>query len=232
MKELAAVERTSSPTAQTDSEALKLYPLYPYLQAARLRRALAGAGSLDSIDERAATFVTYYDREPVGRNLRRDWLSSLAAREQWQRFLEFYSAEIKDDTLRCQSFTARIATGRTENLGDEISRRVAHAAQPAGVRNCIRMVAGSEPPVARSHRAARAPCAQGRQCCLCAAAHRASPRRTHGAAPAMGLTARESSSLDRCVDRCTRNPGRSGGVARRLDTARAHESRRGNTALR
>ena len=121
LKELAAVDRTSSPTPQTDSEALKLYPLYPYLQAARLRRALTSADSLDSVDERAATFVTYYDREPVGRNLRRDWLSSLAGREQWQKFLEFYSAEIKDDTLRCQSFTARIATGRTENIGDDIA---------------------------------------------------------------------------------------------------------------
>ena len=46
-----------------DSEALRTYPLYPYLQAARIRRALADAGDeLSSVDQRAQTFITYYEK--------------------------------------------------------------------------------------------------------------------------------------------------------------------------
>src|SRR5690606_26175304 len=65
--------------ARADSEALRAYPLYPYLQAARIRKALADAGpDLTAADQRAQTFITYYERDPVGRELRRVWLASLA----------------------------------------------------------------------------------------------------------------------------------------------------------
>lgn len=107
-----------------DSEALRTYPLYPYLQAARIRRALASAGDLPAAaDERAVTFITYYDREPVGRDLRFIWLANLAERRQWQMFLTHYRDERADSTLRCHSFTARIELARTEGLDSEIARQ-------------------------------------------------------------------------------------------------------------
>jgi len=111
--------RASQPgaAAATDSEDLRTYPLYPYLQAARLRQALKVSGSsIDSIDERAATFLAYYADEPVARSLRRAWLESLAERSRWDLFLEHYRDASAGDALRCQSFEARIATGRTEGL--------------------------------------------------------------------------------------------------------------------
>jgi soluble lytic murein transglycosylase len=107
-----------------DSEELRTYPLYPYLQAARVQRALAGAsGELGPADERAETFITYYDREPVGKSLRRTWLASLAKRKQWAKFLEHYRAEEADDALECHSFTARIELGRVEGLEREIAEQ-------------------------------------------------------------------------------------------------------------
>ncbi|MGH8241210.1 MAG: hypothetical protein ACREXP_29915, partial [Steroidobacteraceae bacterium] len=107
-----------------DSEALRAYPLYPYLQAARIRRALVDAGQeLGSVDQRAQTFVTYYENEPVGRNLRRVWLTSLAERGQWQTFLDQYRDTLTDDAIECQSFAARIALDRTGDLVPLIARR-------------------------------------------------------------------------------------------------------------
>jgi peptidoglycan lytic transglycosylase len=113
---------------QPDSENLRTYPLYPYLQAARIRRALAngmasGNGELASVDQRAATFTTYYEREPIGRDLRRVWLASLAERQQWDMFLQHYRDAIADDALRCQYLTARLQSGRTADLAADAARQ-------------------------------------------------------------------------------------------------------------
>lgn len=107
---------------RADSEALRAYPLYPYLQAARIRRALSAARAASSVDERAQTFVAYYEDEPVGRALRAFWLASLAERGQWARFLEHYREDVADDALRCQRFAARIELDRTEGLAAEIAQ--------------------------------------------------------------------------------------------------------------
>ena len=107
-----------------DSEALRTYALYPYLQAARIRRALADAGEeLGSVDQRAQTFLAYYGNEPVARNLRRVWLASLAERGQWQMFVDQYRSELADDALECQNFSARIALDRTDDLAPLIAKR-------------------------------------------------------------------------------------------------------------
>jgi soluble lytic murein transglycosylase len=109
-----------------DSEELRNYPLYPYLQAARIKRALLEAtisptASLESVDQRAQTFATYYEQEPVGRDLRRTWLASLAERQQWTTFLDQYRDQIADLNLQCMSFTARIELDRTAGLDEEIA---------------------------------------------------------------------------------------------------------------
>lgn len=121
-----AYDEVDAPTAKrhADSEALRNYPLYPYLQAARIRRALANVGNEpSSVDQRAQTLITYYENEPVGRSLRRVWLTSLAERGQWARFLEQYRQDFADDALECQSFTARIELDRTADLAPLIARR-------------------------------------------------------------------------------------------------------------
>src|SRR5215467_9454966 len=91
-----------------DSEALKNYPLYPYLQAARIRQALNGSpDSLARVDQLAAEFVAAHEQAPVARGLRGAWLDSLAKREQWGPVLEAYRDAGATDAARCQSFTAR-----------------------------------------------------------------------------------------------------------------------------
>lgn len=122
---MQAYARTSSsgtsPSAP-DSEALRTYPLYAYLQAARIRQALAsGNDALSSVDERAATFLAYYESEPVTRDLRRVWLDSLAKRRRWELYLDHYRDTAASDAQRCHSFSARLALGRTDGLAADIA---------------------------------------------------------------------------------------------------------------
>ena len=120
----AEAEAGRGPPEGGDSQSLADYPLYPYLLAARLRSAIAaasaGAGEL-SLDARARQFLADHGQEPVGRVVRRAWLPSLAARRQWQVFLEAY-AQVRsaDQDLRCQAINARIALDRQDGLADAI----------------------------------------------------------------------------------------------------------------
>lgn len=111
------------PPIAADPELLRQYPLYPYLQAERIRRALASAGpELAPADERAQTFLVHYAKEPFAQELRRDWLNSLAQRKLWSTFLLQYSEQDADESLRCHWFTARIASGHTDQLAAAISQ--------------------------------------------------------------------------------------------------------------
>lgn len=108
----------------SDSNALKSYPLYPYLQAARIQLALsvAGADSAAQADKRAADFLAAYGQQPVTRSVRHVWLDSLARRAQWTQFLAVYREAGSTDTTRCQSFIARIELGKTEGLVSDIAK--------------------------------------------------------------------------------------------------------------
>ncbi|HVW68940.1 MAG TPA: transglycosylase SLT domain-containing protein [Steroidobacteraceae bacterium] len=108
-----------------DSESLKSYPLYPYLQSARIQQALASGTdpqSMVQVDQRAADFIAAYGQQPVARNLRRAWLESLARRTQWNQFLAVYRDTGASDAARCASFVARIELGKTEGLAADITK--------------------------------------------------------------------------------------------------------------
>jgi soluble lytic murein transglycosylase len=107
-----------------DSEALKTYPLYPYLEAARIRQALNGSpDSLARVDQLAADFIAAHEQAPVSRGLRRAWLDSLAEREKWGLFIGAFRDAGATDAVRCQSFTARIELGKTEGLARDIVKQ-------------------------------------------------------------------------------------------------------------
>ena len=152
--------RSTHPAAKRhpDSEALRNYPLYPYLQAARIRRALADAGEeLGSVDQRAQTFITYYENEPVGRNLRRVWLTSLAERGQWAARSWISTATISQ-TMRSMPELHGAHRARSHDRSRAAHRAtLADSAQPAGLRARVRLAARAERADARAHRAARAP---------------------------------------------------------------------------
>lgn len=115
-----------------DGDALKAYPLYPYLQAARFSRRLAAlppvvppstAPVTSAVDADIAAFLAALGDQPVTRSLRREWQSSLAARQAWPEYLAQYDPGRDGDNvaLLCQSFDARIALERTDGLAEAVA---------------------------------------------------------------------------------------------------------------
>src|SRR5690606_26411996 len=111
-------------------------------------------------------------------------------------------------------------------------RALAHAEKLAAVRARVRLVARAERAERGAHRSACAPRARREQFSLRSPDRGTTARRARSTVPAMGCAARESSTLDRWLDRSARPRGHAGGVARRLDALGAHESGRCDRALR
>lgn len=120
LKAYAAIQPGVQPSTRPEDGSLKTYPLYPYLQAARLQRSLVAAGNGTEADADAAAFLTYYEHEPVAISVRRTWLNSLANREQWPSFLAHYRDNAADPTLKCHELRARIETGDTAAIRPRI----------------------------------------------------------------------------------------------------------------
>jgi soluble lytic murein transglycosylase len=108
-----AAAQVGAPAAP-DSAALGDYPLYPYLQAARLQRNLGADDAIRAyLDENGAA--------PHARSLRRAWLEDLARRRQWETYLAQYLDDVDGSTtLRCYSLAARAALGRDRGLEQDI----------------------------------------------------------------------------------------------------------------
>lgn len=125
---------TSQPMVAADSEALRKYPLYPYLQAARIRRDLLTAVAPDTrADTAAIAFLAQFDRDPVSRDVRRTLLLSLAERSEWQTYLDQYRDQSADGVLRCNHLVARLELKQTEGLAAEISKQWL---TPVSLPNC------------------------------------------------------------------------------------------------
>ena len=103
-----------------DSAALQAYPLYPYLQAARLKRDLRLAPDPNAVDLRIVQFLKGNGEQPVGRALRRAWLPDLARRNSWSLFYTQYVDTGADASLRCNALQARIALNQTKDLAPAI----------------------------------------------------------------------------------------------------------------
>jgi soluble lytic murein transglycosylase len=107
--------------ADGDDPALVGYPLYPYVLGARLRARMgAQGGAAEGLVEQVEAFLQSHGEEPVGRWVRRPWLTHLAQRRGWDAFLRAYpQADRPGQALRCQALQARIALGRLEGLQED-----------------------------------------------------------------------------------------------------------------
>lgn len=115
---MAAMQRIRQRAAELpDSAALQAYVLHDYLVAARLRRDLELKPS-EELDTAAERFLEAHAGQPVARNLRMDWLTSLAARRRWDLFLP-RATDITSPSLICDRLQGRLATGDTQGLAAE-----------------------------------------------------------------------------------------------------------------
>ncbi len=106
-----------------DSSELRAYPLYPYLQAARLRSdfSLAMSGPPGPRTRDMEAFLELHGDEPVARDLRRDWLRETANTKRWQRYLDLYDPDIDRGTVwHCHQLAARAALAPAADLADDI----------------------------------------------------------------------------------------------------------------
>jgi len=92
---------------QPDSAALQSYVIYDYLLVARFRRDLELKPS-DELDAAVNAFLDAHAGEPVARNLRNDWLTSLANRRKWDWFMP-RATDVSTPALICDRLQGKIA---------------------------------------------------------------------------------------------------------------------------
>jgi soluble lytic murein transglycosylase len=114
----AAMQRARSSLAEPpDSAALKAYPIYDYLLAARLRRDLTFAPT-DDLDTAIDAFLRAREGQPVTHSLKHQWLVSLAQRRRWDWFLP-RAADATDPVLVCDRLSGRLALADADKAGAE-----------------------------------------------------------------------------------------------------------------
>ena len=113
----AAAQAGGTGSTTPDDDALRAYPLYPYLQSARLEHDLGA-------DAAIAEFLAGHGAEPYIRSLRGAWLADLGRRRQWETYLEHYDDAVDTNvTLRCYGLTARAALGRHGGLEEAVAEQ-------------------------------------------------------------------------------------------------------------
>lgn len=111
-----AFEAADSGVAAGDSRALRAYPLYPWLQAQRLRRQLGQANP--ALDSLIADFLAEHGKAPHTQALRAAWWRSLAERAQWADYLSALGDRPNSDTWLCYWLQARLALERTDGFAE------------------------------------------------------------------------------------------------------------------
>ena len=133
-------------TGAAGSEALRAYPSVPLSAGCAIApRCARCADARHRSMSASRRFSRSHGTAPVARELRHAWLTSLGAAQPVEHaFSRTTSTASADDALRCQSFSARIELARTEGLAGRHRKAVADAAEPAGMRARVRMVAQPE----------------------------------------------------------------------------------------
>jgi len=92
---------------------LSNYPLLPYLEYDELTKRLISLPKKDVSD-----FLAAYPDSFLAERLTHRWLRTLAQREQWRDYRQFYDARLTDPELACLNLRARIATGDDTALSE------------------------------------------------------------------------------------------------------------------
>ena len=99
----------SPPKGQNARERLRErlgdYPLLPYVEYARLRKALHRVPARE-----VEAFLGRYEGAPVADRLRSRWLHRLAGKGEWEKFIEWYPGSASAG-LRCRYARALLAAG-------------------------------------------------------------------------------------------------------------------------
>lgn len=115
---------TASFTRHHDS--LKTYPLYPYLQYARINHDMT-MNSQGDIDY----FLHNFKDVPAAKTLRNRWLQLLYKKQRWQLFMSYYTPDSATTAQQCRYHYARFKRGlRDTALRDALSLWTVGKSQP------------------------------------------------------------------------------------------------------
>lgn len=92
---------------------LKGYPLLPYLEYQELSTRLIALPKKEVQD-----FFKNYPESFLSERLMHRWLRTLAQRERWADYRQFYDKRLTDPELACLNLRARLATGDKTALND------------------------------------------------------------------------------------------------------------------
>ena len=92
---------------------LQGYPLLPYLEYQELTDRLFTLPKQD-----VQTFFAHYPDSFLSERLTHRWLRTLAQRERWADYQQFYDKRLTDPELACLNLRARLATGDKAALND------------------------------------------------------------------------------------------------------------------
>lgn len=105
----SALSTNKMDTYNRNYELLGDYPLVPYLDYTALRSQSLTSEAVDEfLDKYADSFLAV--------RLRQTWLTQLAARKQWQEYIDYYRPEVADTALECHYLYARVHGGDTQAL--------------------------------------------------------------------------------------------------------------------
>lgn len=92
---------------------LQHYPLLPYLEYQELSERLIRLPTQD-----VEHFFTRYPDSFLAERLTHRWLRTLAQRERWTDYRQFYDARLTDPELACLNLRARLTTGDKTAMND------------------------------------------------------------------------------------------------------------------
>jgi soluble lytic murein transglycosylase len=111
----AAAQRTPPGEWKKLATGLDDYPLYPYLEAAVLRRSIAKASRAD-----VERFLKRWPDSLPESDVRDAYLRELARRGEWSTFRTFWKSS-RDRDLQCDALAARIAAGEKLDYANDIA---------------------------------------------------------------------------------------------------------------
>jgi soluble lytic murein transglycosylase len=110
-----ALEADDSSRFKTLTGQLADYPVTPYLHYDAMRQRLSDASPSEVGD-----FLERHEDYPFHYHLLSQWLNLLAERGDWNNYLRFYDGR-NETRFRCQALTARLETGKTQDINSEIA---------------------------------------------------------------------------------------------------------------
>lgn len=109
-----ALEQNNTQLFNKLKQSLTNYTLYPYLEYEQLKRDLAHADAKE-----VRRFLERWQDTPLAPLLRNRWLSLLAKRKAWKKYVAFYKPD-RNVARQCHYLQALIETGRKQEALDQV----------------------------------------------------------------------------------------------------------------